>query len=203
MPNTKYSSLSEEELCINFMQSSKDKHLECKAIIDLARIMKKSNPSKLSSSSTIEEKFFDKVAFGMSECWYWYGAKHYLGYGLMSALGETKAHRVSWIIHNGKIPDGLSVLHKCDVRNCVNPNHLFLGTQKDNVLDMHNKNRNVNSPRYGEKNPISKFTNLQAIQIREEFLNCNVLQIELARKYNVSPMAISRLIRKETYNENV
>lgn len=80
-----------------------------------------------------------------SGCWLWKGSKNHNGYGEVSYKHchskRALAHRVSWAIHQGKIPDGLCVLHKCDVRNCVNPDHLFLGTQQDNLRDCYQKGR--------------------------------------------------------------
>lgn len=87
----------------------------------------------------IEDRFFEKVCFYPGECWEWMGARDGGGYGMLKGLG--KAHRVSWEIHNGPIPDGdgyhgTVVRHKCDNPGCVNPDHLELGTQADNVDDM-------------------------------------------------------------------
>ena len=77
-----------------------------------------------------------------SGCWRWTGTKHYSGYGCFRVLGKMwRAHRLSWVIHNGIIPDELCVLHRCDEPECVNPKHLFLGTQKDNLYDCINKGR--------------------------------------------------------------
>lgn len=77
-------------------------------------------------------------------CWLWTASRNWAGYGLC-LVGKnrklTNAHRVSWEMANGKIKGGLHVLHKCDVRNCVRPDHLFLGTHRDNMLDMRAKGR--------------------------------------------------------------
>lgn len=84
------------------------------------------------------------------DCWLWTGGLKSgrggkLRYGLIAAGGHAggsmTAHRVSWELHRGPIPPGMKVLHKCDVPSCVNPEHLFLGTQRDNVYDCMAKGR--------------------------------------------------------------
>ena len=80
-----------------------------------------------------------------SGCWMWTGGANDKGYGLYRTRTKTNlprtVHRLAWIFHKGEIPHGLYVCHKCDVRCCVNPNHLFLGTQRDNLRDMVRKGR--------------------------------------------------------------
>lgn len=76
-------------------------------------------------------------------CWIWIGGKTSDGYGKFYLNGiKRRAHRVAWVIRNGQIPEGLNVLHNCDNPSCVNPDHLFLGTQIDNIIDMVSKGRN-------------------------------------------------------------
>lgn len=84
-------------------------------------------------------------------CWLWDRALKGCGYGHKMYQGKLQgAHRISWQIHRGPIPDGLWVLHKCDVMRCVNPDHLFLGTHQDNVDDKHRKGRDLlESCKYG------------------------------------------------------
>lgn len=89
------------------------------------------------------KRFFEKID-KTSYCWNWTASSRGNGYGAFKFKGKViDAHRVSWMIHNGEIPKGLFVCHKCDNRKCVNPDHLFLGTQKDNMQDCKNKGRLV------------------------------------------------------------
>jgi hypothetical protein len=75
-------------------------------------------------------------------CWEWTGARLHSGYGKLGRKGRTYvAHRFAWELVNGAIPDGLFACHRCDNRLCVRPDHLFLGTQKDNIADMLSKGR--------------------------------------------------------------
>jgi hypothetical protein len=74
----------------------------------------------------------------LRECWLWTASLFVGGYG---RFGAQRAHRVSWELHHGEVPEGLFVLHRCDNPRCVNPGHLFLGTQTDNMRDMWAKRR--------------------------------------------------------------
>ena len=94
----------------------------------------------------VSERFFSFVSVGSADaCWPWTGRKFENGYGQFK-LGSKcrKASRVSWELHNGPIPEGKYVLHRCDNPPCVNPTHLFLGTHKENMSDMVAKGRHKN-----------------------------------------------------------
>lgn len=100
-------------------------------------------------SDTVAERFWAKVRVAPG-CWIWVGCRNSANYGHMGIGSRTDgsrrtmaAHRVSWELHNGPIPEGLCVLHHCDNPPCVNPAHLFLGTDADNVADRDAKGRQV------------------------------------------------------------
>lgn len=121
----------------------------------------------------IEERFFSNVHTEQRSsggCWIWSGGLFNVGYGQIR-VGHKKlgAHRVSWMIHRGEIPTGLLVCHKCDVRSCVNPEHLFLGTYKDNTRDMDRKKRRIT--RSGENNGRAVLTNVIVAEIRKSYVH--------------------------------
>ena len=96
-------------------------------------------PKKVNAS----DRFFEKVEKS-GECWLWVGALNSRGYGSFGFEGRRLgAHRFSYELHKGEIPEGMFVCHSCDVRNCVNPDHLWLGDNADNMKDMYQKERRV------------------------------------------------------------
>lgn len=105
---------------------------------------------------------------------------------------KESAHRASWRIHFGAIPDGMCVCHKCDTRMCANPNHLFLGTHRDNVLDMISKRR-ANPPK-GQQHWYCKFSDATVAEIRQAFLNGEGNYCSLSRKYGMTREYARRLI---------
>jgi len=145
-----------------------------------------------------EERFFRKVLISpFNECWEWLAYK-LKGYGRFGNNGSVVyAHRYSYEFYNGKITNGLHVLHKCDNPGCVNPSHLFLGTQKENIADMFNKKRNPS--RKGERGA-NKLTEKEVIYI----LNCLDNDIcsgySLAKKFNVCTSAIYGIKHRKRWN---
>jgi hypothetical protein len=95
----------------------------------------------------IEERFFSKVnRTPDGGCWLWNGAVQHNGYGYLHVGGRferrpVRAHRFSWELHRGPIPEGMHVCHSCDTPACVNPDHLFLGSRSDNMRDCASKGR--------------------------------------------------------------
>lgn len=92
---------------------------------------------------TLADRFWRRVEpEPMSGCFLWLGYRNHRGYGLMWDTNEMRfATRVAWKLHFGEIPNGLSVLHRCDLTSCVRPEHLFLGTHTDNMRDAAAKGR--------------------------------------------------------------
>ncbi|MHB0992643.1 MAG: HNH endonuclease signature motif containing protein [Burkholderiales bacterium] len=140
----------------------------------------------------IEDRFWKKV-IKSENCWEWVGNKNNKGYGQLSKggrLGNALAHRVSYEIHNGKIPGGLFVLHKCDNPGCVRPDHLFLGTNSDNMQDMLKKGRFKSKSLKGEKCKFSKLNESQVMEIKNRLLHGDKARL-IARAYGVSDCCIS------------
>lgn len=124
-----------------------------------------------------------------NNCWEWEGALGAGGYGVAwSGQKNTYVHRTSWAQHNGPIPDGLFVLHKCDNRRCVNPEHLFLGTHQDNKADEVAKNRHNHSEHHGR----AKLTANDVRYIRSE-LSAGRSRVSLAKQFNVTTAAIRHI----------
>lgn len=171
------------------------------------------------------ERFWNKVC-RTSRCWLWTAAKLNGGYGAFQDEGRTlRAHRVSWELAYGSIPCGIQVLHHCDNPACVRPDHLFLGTGKDNMKDRDTKGRQACGDRHGsrlhpERRPRgvqhysrarpdlvprgdrsgqAKLTSVQVAHIRREYIPYKVSYTALAKKYGVHPETIGRIIRRENW----
>ncbi len=174
------------------------------------------------------DRFFEKVELAHVEdgCSLWWGYLSKRGYGLFSIDGRRiGAHRASWEIHNGPIPAGLDVCHKCDNPSCVRPDHLFLGTEQENLDDMKRKGRAATGDRngvrkhpervargdrsgpklYPEKhqgafNGATKLTDHQVVEIRQ-LSATGTSQAELGRRFKVSAGAVGHIVRGETWKQ--
>lgn len=135
-----------------------------------------------------KKRFWAKVAKkGKDECWEWLSVTSHDGYGRLWFRGRfSGAHRFSWMIHNETIPAGLYVLHKCDNPICVNPNHLFLGTNTDNMRDRVSK--------IGWQRTFVKLSAEQVTAIRHRYETEETSSRKLGKEYGVSKTQILRIV---------
>lgn len=177
----------------------------------------------------LEERFWAKVQ-KTATCWLWTGAKKEWGYGVINSQRNgplLRAHRYAYELHYGPIPDGLWCLHRCDVPRCVRPDHLFLGTSKDNTQDMMQKGRHLaqshpeeffsrcstgqrtrwrdhpESIRRGDHHPTAKVTAEQVRVIRQRHQSGDISIAALAREFGVSESAIRFIIQRKTWRHIV
>lgn len=139
---------------------------------------------------TLKEKLEAYSKVSPSGCWEWQRSRTKTGYGQI-AIGHQKqdySHRVSYREYKGPIPDGLVVRHKCDNPCCCNPEHLEVGTQKDNMQDCVKRGRHSKPPVFkGEANHKTKLTEEDVAFI----LKSKLRSIELAKMFGVTPQAIN------------
>lgn len=141
-----------------------------------------------------ENRFWAKVN-KTGSCWLWTGALAGGGYGSFRCGGtQYRAHRVAYLLSKGD-PTGLFVCHSCDVRECVNPEHLFLGTPKDNMQDKVNKGRQAKGNTCG----LSKLTEDQVREIRRLHAELPRSQTALAKRYGVSQVVIHFVLTRQTW----
>lgn len=139
----------------------------------------------------VASRFWSRVAITSSTaCWEWRGETTSQGYGHVRPQGKRGprigAHRVAYLLTCGEIADGMVVCHRCDNRLCVNPAHLFLGTQADNLADMRAKKRHVDPPRMaGSSNPSARLTEADVAEIRRR-LAAGERQTAIAADYPVT-----------------
>ena len=147
-----------------------------------------------------DERFWEKVVILDKEsCWEWQKlSRQPEGYGSFYDGDKTiGAHRYSWTIHFGKIPEGLYVCHHCDNPPCVNPSHLFLGSSDDNNKDMAKKGRCA----HGEHHGVSTLTSEQVLRLRHQYNHTNITQLELSKIYHISQSTVSNIVRGETWGK--
>lgn len=126
-------------------------------------------------------------------CWEWTAGLSSGGYGLMfNGNITTGAHRFSWELHNGEIPNGLFVLHECDNTKCVNPKHLFLGTQLDNIED-----------RYKKQRTNKKLSDDEITEIRNAHIKFGFTRKELSLMYEIHYGHVVSIINKRRRMRNV
>lgn len=183
-----YATVSKEFLCDNLLSRTWDTIRKKAQQLELYRDYQRGSP---------EERFWKYVdKKSDNECWNWLGVCNNKGYGKIKInQKDISAHRFSWELHFGKIPKDLYICHHCDNPPCVNPNHLFLGTSKDNIDDMKNKNRQAK----GENNGNSKLTSKQVEEIKRLYYEGKITQIEIAKIFNVAHTTILNINRNKTW----
>ncbi|MDD4280094.1 MAG: HNH endonuclease [Candidatus Sumerlaeales bacterium] len=149
---------------------------------------------------TLEERFQEKIDKTVG-CWEWLGCKNMGGYGMIRVDGRLhQAHRISYALYNGEIPDGMCICHRCDNPGCVNPTHLFLGTKLDNAKDRERKGRGVHNFSHGcgDKSSRAKLTWNQVNKIREKWEN-GATQASLAEEFEVTRPTINQIVHYRTW----
>lgn len=144
--------------------------------------------------------FFNKVQKTES-CWNWIGLTNNKGYGIINRHHShrmTVASRVSWEIHRGPIPEGIFVCHHCDNPLCVNPDHLFLGSQTDNMRDCVKKGRLNVADHRGKQNPFSKLTDSDIRCIRS--LANSLTQQAIADRFGIKQCHVSKIVLRQSWN---
>ncbi len=137
---------------------------------------------------------------GPDECWPFMGSRIKKGYGHLGAGGRgggmVYAHRVVFEDEYGPIPPGMSVCHTCDFPPCTNPEHLFIGTQADNIRDAVEKGRML----IGEDNPMTKLSASKVLEIRRRYAAGGVFQWQIAEEFGVTQPTISEIIHCKNWN---
>lgn len=159
----------------------------------------------------LAERFWEKVRKS-DGCWLWTASLSGSGYGnLPSPAGaESAAHRIAWQLTYGPIPTGLFVCHSCDVKICVRPDHLFLGTPAQNTADMFAKGRGAIGDRHrartdpsylarGEAHKNARLTVDAVMSIRARYSAGGISQMKLAREYGVTEMTVNKVVRRQAW----
>ena len=151
--------------------------------------------------NTLEERFWSKVEKrGPEECWNWKAGCAW-GYGRLKVAGKrVAAHRLAWELLVGPIPANMCVLHApnvCHNRKCVNPAHLRLGTQKENMADRKRDGTGAE----GEKSSLAKLTEAKVAKIRSLYAKGGVTQTEIAKAYGVSIATISLIVNGKRWTQ--
>lgn len=143
-------------------------------------------------------RFWDKLDQS-GECWLWHGKVNQSGYGMTEVRGRyTMTHRLAYKLANGPIPDGLCVLHRCDVRRCCRPDHLFLGTRVENQADMVSKGRSGR----GESHSQAKLTESDVQMIRA-LGQQGLSQHQIAARFGVTPRYVRSILNGKAWTHVV
>lgn len=173
------------------------------------------------------DRFWKRVAKGAPEaCWPWTASRTRAGYGQLQARRYSSqpltAHRVAWEVATGTAPGNLHVLHRCDNPACVNPEHLFLGTQRDNNEDRNRKQRTASGENNGavtkplqnpfvrdggsglrrEAHPMAKLTEEEVATIRRSYTGGRGQLKELGLRFRISSTHVLRIVRGKNWRDS-
>jgi len=142
---------------------------------------------------TLKQRFDDKYEIiTESGCWIWTGSLFSSGYGAIwdnTHKNNRRAHKVSYELYKDTVPDGLLVCHECDTPSCVNPDHLFLGTNQDNTQDMVNKDRG----QYGEQHYNTNLSTEDVNEIKKLSIAGDINQTEIGKMFGVGNTTVSMI----------
>lgn len=147
----------------------------------------------------IKDKISKNVYIDSNDCWLWTASKHKQGYGNLNFRKiPSLAHRVSWTVYKGEIPCGMNVCHKCDNPSCCNPEHLFLGTQLDNVVDCKNKNR------FTRNIPKTRRTKLNYDQVKEikKMFSEGISRKKIQEKFDVGQTCVAKILTGKSWQQD-
>jgi hypothetical protein len=147
-----------------------------------------------------EMLFWSQVEISESGCWNWKGGRISNRYGTFSLGGKggLLAHRVSWLFTFGIIPSGLKCLHECDNGFCVRPDHLFIGTQTDNMQDMLSKGRDNYAN--GSTHPMAKMTREQIIKLRKLASTGGYVDRELSKMFGIARSVVNKIRNRKLWS---
>lgn len=135
-----------------------------------------------------------------TDCWEWTGSRNQAGYGVVRMTDSSfPAHRVSYELFIGPIPEGWCVCHRCDNPPCCHPDHLFLGTPADNTRDMMSKDRHVRGIVYGESCGTHKLSERDVLDIRRRYAERSSTQVELSAEYGISKNHTCAIIKRHAW----
>jgi HNH endonuclease len=143
------------------------------------------------------ERFFSRVNLpeNPEDCWVWWGTKSNRGYGELKVSGKViRAHRFSWELHVGPIPEGLLIRHTCDNPSCVNPSHLLLGTDAMNAADRKLRGRGIE----GEAHPMVVLSDREVREIRDLVKHRALTQVKIAEIYGICQGSVNGIARGVT-----
>ena len=155
------------------------------------------------TDAQVKDKFLSCISISSDDCWIWRWSYTKRGYGRANYKGaEIYAHRLSFLMFKGEIPPGMFVCHKCDTPLCVNPDHLFIGTPKENSEDRDRKGRArivIGKRSKGSESVRAKLKESDVIEIRSLYGTTNLTHKEIAQQFGVAMQTVSSILSRRTW----